>query len=136
MLKPKVDGMTLVELLIVFAILGLLVSLVGPTAYRQLERTRAQEEWLTLERATRDLAFQSYLRGVNTTVEFSGTRLAWRSEDGVSRQLLFEHLFFDPSVSTVITPNGIFDRDRVTLSQRGRPRELALNAWVESGRLP
>jgi prepilin-type N-terminal cleavage/methylation domain-containing protein len=135
-ISSKTSGMTLVELLIVFAILGLLVSLVGPAAYRQVERTRAQEEWLTLGRAVRDLAFESYMSGRQTRVQFSGTKMQWSAEPGVSRQLLFEHIFFDPSLSIMISESGVYDRSAVTVIQRGRRRELSLNSWVEFGRAP
>lgn len=128
-------GMTLVELLIVFSILGLLVALVGPTAYRQVERTKAQEEWLTLRRAVRDLGFKCYIRGESVQVEFAGSNLKWRYRDGTGRELVFEQLFFDPPVKTHISSNGVFGLDAVSLRQRQSPRVLALNEWtmVEEG---
>lgn len=135
-MTSRTKGMTLVELLIVFAIIGLLTSLVAPAVYRQADRTRAQEEWLTIERAVRDLAFQSFVHGVSTTVEFSGAQVSWRSERGVENRLLFQHVFFDPSISTVITRNGIYEQDRVSASQRGQYRELRLNEWIEFGESP
>ena len=41
---------TLIELLVVFSILGLLVALVGPLGARQMDKARAQEQWLVLQR--------------------------------------------------------------------------------------
>ena len=123
-------GMTLVELLIVFSILGLLASLVGPAAYRQVERTKSQEEWLMLRRAVRDLGFNSYTNGESVQVEFAGSMLKWRYQDGTERQLLFEQLFFDPRVETRISSNGVFGVEVVRLRQRQRLRTLALNEWT------
>ena len=53
-------GMTLVELLIVFAIVGLLVSLVSPSSAKLLDKAKAQEEWLVLDRTIDSLAFNAY----------------------------------------------------------------------------
>jgi len=132
--SSKTSGMTLVELLIVFTILGLLVSLVGPAAYRQVERAQAQEEWLTLQRAVRDLAFQAYISGRQTRVEVSGTKMEWTAEQRGTKRLVFKHLFFDPSTVMVISTNGVYDVSGVSVTQRGRQRVLELNRWVESGR--
>ena len=51
----RVGGFTLVELLIILAIVGTLVALVAPLGVRQIERTRAEEESLILERALIDV---------------------------------------------------------------------------------
>ena len=45
----RAPGFTLVELLVVLAILGFVVALVGPLTADRLDKARAQEEWLVLE---------------------------------------------------------------------------------------
>ena len=71
-------GFTLVELLVVLAILGMVVALVGPLTADRLDKARAQEEWLVLERTVTGLAFRAFAEGRPVELQAAGTRLAWR----------------------------------------------------------
>lgn len=124
-------GFTLVELLVVLAVLGLLVGLVGPLTADRLDKARAQEEWLTLERTVSALAFRAYAEGRGVTLVGEGGRLTWQGRDEDSRQLEFRHLFFDPPQRVVVNANGVADPATLALRQSGRERRLPLNGWLE-----
>lgn len=122
---------TLVELLIVFAILGALVALVAPLGARQLDRARAQEQWLTLERTVEGLAFRAFAEGREVRVAAAGTELGWQVGGEPPRSLVLDRLFFDPPQEIRLDSHGLARPAALELRQGGRPRTLALNAWLE-----
>ena len=127
----RVDsGMTLVELLIVFSIVGLLVALVSPEAYRQVERARAQEEWLILDRKIRSIAFDAYSRGLPVAISMSGRELAWQFEGDEEKKWVTKKLFFDANQTVRISRNGFAEPEKVRVLLGERERELSLNRWM------
>lgn len=126
----RVGGFTLVELLIVLAIVGTLVALVAPLGVRQIERTRAQEEWLTLNRALTGIAFTAFTESAPVTLELSGRRLEWTLEGQKPQNIEFEQLSFDRQV-IAINANGLADAKEIRVRQRERPRVVALNRGFE-----
>jgi len=122
---------TLVELLVVFAILGFLVALVAPLGVRQVEKARAQEQWLVLERTVEGLAFRAFAEGREVSLEANGTQLDWRLGDEPPRTLVLDRLFFDPPQVVQIDAHGLARPAALELRQDGRPRSLTLNGWLE-----
>lgn len=123
-------GFTLVELLVVLAIFGLLLGLVGPLAVDRLDRARAQEEWLVLERTVTGLAFRAFAEGKPVSLHGEGAELRWNIGDE-QRVLPFEQLFFEPAQQLRINRNGIASPASLALRQAGRERRLELNGWLE-----
>lgn len=121
---------TLVELLIVFVILGLLLGLVGPIAVERMDRARAQEEWLIARRTLTGLAFRAYVDGRAISIEADGARLSWRAGPDAPRAHDFAHLFF-PSQRVVINSHGIAEPARLTVQQGPRERVVELNGWLD-----
>lgn len=124
-------GFTLVELLVLLAVLGLLVALVGPLTADRLDKTRAQEEWLILERTVTGLAFRAFAEGREVELHAEGTRLTWMLGGDEQRVLDLERIFFDPSQTIRISTNGLALPGELRLSLAGRPRSLQLNRWLE-----
>jgi type II secretory pathway pseudopilin PulG len=124
------SGLTLVELLIVFSIVGLLVSLVSPEAYRQVERAKAQEEWLVLDRQIRAIAFDAYSQGRPVMLSLSGRELVWQFEGDAEKRWVTERLFFVANQSIRISRNGFAEPEIVRVRLGDRERDLALNRWM------
>jgi prepilin-type N-terminal cleavage/methylation domain-containing protein len=124
-------GFTLVELLVVLAILGLVVALVGPLTADRLDKARAQEEWLVLERTVSGLSFRAFAEGRPVELQAEGGRLTWRVVGADERVLPLKHLFFDPAQTVWINANGIASPAQLTLQRDGRERRLELNRWLE-----
>ena len=127
-------GFTLVELLVVLAILGFVIALVGPLTVDRIDKARAQEEWLVLDRTVRGLAFRAFADGRDVELRGEGTRFTWKLGDAEARSLDLAHLFFDSPQVVLINPNGVAEPGSLTLRQAGRERSLNLNSWLEDGK--
>jgi prepilin-type N-terminal cleavage/methylation domain-containing protein len=126
-------GFTLVELLVVLAILGLVVALVGPLTADRLDKARAQEEWLVLERTVSGLAFRAFAEGRSVELQAEGGRLTWRVAGADERALSLGHLFFEPAQSVTINANGVAAPAQLTVRRDGRERRMELNRWLDDG---
>ena len=126
-------GFTLVELLVVLAILGGIVALVGPLTADRLDKARAQEEWLVLDRTVRGLAFRAFAEGRDVELRGEGAQLSWKVTGEDERGLPLEHIFFDAPQVVRINANGVAEPSSIALHQGGRQRTLQLNGWLEDG---
>jgi len=124
-------GFTLVELLVVLAILGFIVALVGPLTVDRLDKARAQEEWLVLNRTVRGLTFRAFADGRGVELRGEGARLQWTAAGHEARALELAHLFFDEPQVVRINPSGVAEPGTLTVRQAGRERSLDLNSWLE-----
>ena len=73
----KTCGFTLIEILLVVLLTSILAALVAPLGIVQVEKARAQSEWLTLDREIGRLSLDAFLRGDFVTIYAAGKRLAW-----------------------------------------------------------
>jgi prepilin-type N-terminal cleavage/methylation domain-containing protein len=126
-------GFTLVELLVVLAILGFIVAMVGPLTADRMDKARAQEEWLILDRTVHGLAFRAFAEGRDVDLHAEGAELRWKVAGADERSLKLKHLFFDEPQSVRINTNGVADASSLALHQAGRSRSLPLNGWLGDG---
>ncbi len=127
-------GFTLVELLVVLAILGFIVAMVGPLTADRIDKARAQEEWLILDRTVNGLAFRAFAQGRDVELHAEGAELRWKIAGADERSLQLPHLFFDAPQVVHINTNGVADAGSLELHQAGRPRTLKLNGWLGDGK--
>jgi prepilin-type N-terminal cleavage/methylation domain-containing protein len=127
-------GFTLVELLVVLAILGFVVALVGPLTADRIDKARAQEEWIVLDRTVRGLAFRAFADGREVEIRAEGAELRWKMAGLEERSLPLERLFFDEPQVVRINSNGVAVPASLALHQAGRPRVLELNGWMGDDR--
>jgi len=129
--RPR--GMTLIELLIVFSIVGLLVALVGPATSGLMDKARGQEEWLTLERKINDLAFRAFAEGQPVSITGRGAEVFWTVGDAQEGSLKLSHLFVDPVQTVLINSHGVASPNQIVIRQGNRDRALVLNRWMAGG---
>ena len=129
-MRTPVRGMTLIELLIVFSIVGMLVALVAPATAGLMDKARAQEEWLVVERQITQLAFLAFAEGRAVSVTGRGTEIFWTVEDSAPSSLKLSRLFVEPEQTITINANGVATPDRLSIRQAGRARVLILNRWM------
>lgn len=123
-------GMTLVELLIVFTIVGLLVSLVAPSSTKLVDKARAQEEWLILDRTVDSLAFRAFADGKYVELMAKDQTLQWKIGGERAGVLALDYLRFENAQVVVISPNGLANVDEVAVLQGDKLRPLRLNRWL------
>ncbi len=122
----KTRGFTLIEILLVVLLTSILVALVAPLGIEQVEKARAQSEWLTLDREIGRLSLDAFLYGDFVTIYAAGKQLFWEFRGGKQGVIEFEHHFFSPDQRVTINPNGIADRAEIEVLQRDRRRRLML----------
>ncbi len=122
----KTRGFTLIEILLVVLLTSILAALVAPLGVEQVEKARAQSEWLTLDREIGRLSLDAFLYGDFVTIYAAGKQLVWEFRGGKQGAIEFEHLFFSPEQRITINPNGIADRAEIEVLQRDRRRRLML----------
>lgn len=122
--RPR--GFTLIEILLVVLLMSVLITLVAPLGVQQVEKARAQSEWLTLDREIGRLSLDAFLRSDFVTLVAAGKQLAWETDSGDQGIIEFEQLFFSPAQQVTINPNGIADQSEIQVLQRERRRTLKL----------
>jgi len=122
----KTCGFTLIEILLVVLLTSILAALVAPLGFEQVEKARAQSEWLTLDREIGRLSLDAFLYGDFVTIDAAGKQLAWEFRGGKQGVREFEHLFFSPAQQITINPNGIADHPEIEVLQRDRRRSLGI----------
>lgn len=125
-MSSRSRGFTLVEVLLVVLLTSILVALVAPLGVDQVEKARAQTEWLTLDREIGRLSLDAFLRGNFVTLYAAGKQLVWVTDGGERGTIEFKHLFFSPKQQIIINPNGIADRPEIEVLQRDRRRRLSI----------
>ena len=97
-------GFTLLELLVVMAIMGTSLALVGPLVFDQVDKTKANAELKQLQQLIDSTASIAYLSGQPVLMQFDGKSLR-RDRAQKSDVREFEFLFFKP-LSFSINSNG------------------------------
>ena len=120
------QGFTLIEVLVVMLLVSLLITLVAPVGAKQVEKARAQTEYLELDRQIGRLALDAFLRSDFVTLNAAGKELAWEFESGGRGAVEFEQLFFGAEQRVVINPNGIANPQLLVLLQRDQSRTLEI----------
>jgi len=132
-MKRHIRGMTLIELLIVFSIVGMLVALVAPATAGLMDKARAQEEWLVVERQVGNLAFRAFSGGQAISITGRGAELSWSIGETEQGSLKLSHLFVDPEQTIRINSHGVATPNRLVIRHAGRDRVLLLNRWMARG---
>ena len=122
----RMHGFTLIEILLVVVLVSIMAALVAPLGVTQVEKARAQSEWLTLDREIGRLSMDAFLASDFVSVDAAGKQLAWEFQGGKRGSIEFEQLFFSPEQRITINPNGIADRPEILVLQRDRQRSLKI----------
>ena len=136
--KGKKEGYTLVELLMVMAIVIVLISLVSPPILSTYSKTRVKGEERMLEEVFKAISMKAFLRQEPFRIRVEGHTLeaqqqTWREEFLSSTKaspeklrIKFDYVEFDPLVVNV-DGNGFPDVEEVTYSADGQKRKLKLS---------
>jgi prepilin-type N-terminal cleavage/methylation domain-containing protein len=127
-MKAKL-GFTLLELLVVMAIMGLSLTLVGPLVFDQVDKTKANAELKQLEVLLHATASSAYLSGQTVQMNFDG-KVLQRATGKKTVTTEFNYLFFKP-VQFEINSNGQIPELQLHLTANRKSVELDLGSLAQ-----
>jgi prepilin-type N-terminal cleavage/methylation domain-containing protein len=131
--RSLVNGFTLVELLVVVAIVAILSTLVAPAAYRQVERARGQAEWASIKRELESVSKAAFFRSDRVKIEFDGATVRFSYSTGDRREHKLRHVFFESGQTVWVNTNGVATPNNVNGWVSGAPRRITMNQWLLEG---
>jgi prepilin-type N-terminal cleavage/methylation domain-containing protein len=123
--QSAVSGFTLVELLVVFAISAVALSLVGPMFQDQLEKSKASQEWSVFCLFTKNLRLESFFSGSHITLVLEGNKSVLTDGNGNTHTELYKYLDFG-NQRLVFNPSGYPDVMFVNAHVRNTEKTLSL----------
>ena len=127
----KGRGFTLIEIMVVMAVVSLLISFVGPLTLNAIDKSERKSETQQLKRLLKKAGYLSFIRQNHLTVKLTGSDVS--IADSFSKeqwhQSSFEHLVFTEQ-TLQINENGFIAPSTVTLSYDGGSLTIELDAYV------
>lgn len=130
LVSRRSDGFTLVELLVVVAIMGVLLALVGPLGVEFSDKVRAQNEFLELGYQLRRDSARAFLTSSSIEYHFAGQGLTVSGYSSGAIEQTFEFISFEQSQYVIFNTAGFPSRSSIELVVNGRAEEIDLVALV------
>jgi type II secretory pathway pseudopilin PulG len=119
-------GITLMELLVVVAIMMVGLTLVGPFSLGIVDKTRAQVEWMQFGSVIKSLSAHAFLGARPVTVILDQSNLrAYRAGELITEKE-YTYLAFSETAPILIDRNGLISTYEVMLEVNGQRRNLVL----------
>ncbi|QLE86114.1 type II secretion system protein [Shewanella sp. Scap07] len=114
--RPKTNGFTLIELIVVLVIMGTLLSLVGPLAVRNVDKMNVRTEEMQFKNWLDKVSYTAFNRGQPLLVSLEG-RIASANIVGekevIVDEIQFASLFFQPQM-IALNKNGFYSKTQAT----------------------
>ena len=123
--SPKIQGVTLIELLIVITIMMGVLGLVGGSTLSAVDRAKAQAEFISVHSLIKKTAVRSFSTGVGLSLHFKSGEVSVFNGSELYSQRNFEHLEFEDQ-SLSFNRNGFPDGFRISVNVRGVERVIDL----------
>ena len=140
-LKSNFHGFTLIELMVVMAIVALLLTMVGPLAINAVDKANAKQEMLTMKNWLRKISYRAFATGKQYQLKLAGKKAElFTIEKGIEQSnhnqqvtpLIthsFESLFFQPQV-LIYNDKGFVSPTTIQGTYRNQTLQLDLKQWV------
>jgi len=130
------SGFTLIELMVVMAIVGLLMTMVGPLAINTVEKANAKQEMLTMKNWFRKISYRAYSTGSSYQLNLSGKKAELFIINDDEQQIqpaiitkTLDSLFFQPQI-LYYNAKGFVSPTLVEGTYRNKVLKLDLSEWV------
>ena len=125
MMQQRQQAFTLIELMVVMAIMTVMFSLIGPLAQNQVDKVRASEEWYSFSNKVSQLAAEAYFNGKEIDLIVDGQQLTLSREGQPDVVFQYGYISF-PRQHVRFNTNGYPDQLSMTAQVRQRQQQLAL----------
>lgn len=90
-------GFTLIELMIVVAIMSTALALIGPTLFKSYEKAQYRTDIVELKDTLRKISYKAFINGRKVTLELKGKDMTFMYMDSSSKPIKhsFEHISFE-----------------------------------------
>lgn len=126
----KSKGFTLVELLIVMAIMSLILSIVGPLTVKIVDKTQAQSEFISLKNAVNKVSYKAFASATPYVLTFDNRTLNLESKNSTPSIHRFEYISFPQQVIT-FNSRGYPSPESLNVSMQGRDETINLFKLIE-----
>jgi prepilin-type N-terminal cleavage/methylation domain-containing protein len=120
-----IAGFTLVELMVVMAIVATLFSLIGPFTHNQIEKVKASEEWYDFTQFTKTIGTEAFFAGRPIVVKLEGTSAKFYQGSAV-KEITYQQIVFPEQVIR-FNANGYAEQARVKAYVRNQEKVFILN---------
>lgn len=124
-MRQSQQAFTLIELMVVMAIMTVIFSLIGPLAQNQVDKVRASEEWYSFSQQMKSLPQSVFLSGEPAVVTLKGSSMTIVRRDRPAESVLYNHLRFKEQ-RVQFNSHGFPDVLSVTVQVRQANKELKL----------
>jgi len=128
----ETSGFTLIELVVVLAIMTTAYSLVGPSIIKSLDKVKAQSEVKELKEILKKISYKAFVNGREVQVNFSGKSIQYSYKVLQSENLplrlnkkSFEQLTFPPQTLNY-TSAGFTDLSDLNINMLGVIQKVSL----------
>lgn len=126
----KRNGFTLIELMVVLAIISILMSLVGPLVVNSLQKAQAKVEVMTIKRWTKHISHRAFLTQNKLLLVLDGKSALLIDPDGnVIKSLDLDYLFFQPQ-NIFFNQNGYAQLQLVSYQLKEETYEFSLDQFA------
>jgi len=122
------NGFTMIELLIVLAIMSTLMGLVGPLAINAYDKAQAKTEKYQLNNFINKLSYEAFTQGQTKRIDLEGNQVSiYAGEEEIPAKVFnFKYLFFQPQYIN-LNSNGFTLSDTIDLQIRGQSEIMTLD---------
>jgi prepilin-type N-terminal cleavage/methylation domain-containing protein len=122
--RQSVKGFTLIELTIVITIIALGAGIIAPLTFKELEKSKARVEFLSLRNTIKTLTTKAFSRGAGYRVSLVAQKMTIESVKG-QQVYEYDYLTF-PGVSFFINHNGFPSIALLTVKVDEQNRQITM----------
>ena len=126
----KSKGFTLIEMLIVTAIMSSLLLLAGALGVESVDKARAQVELISTYNLIKQSGARAFTSGKPVTLDFSGSELNVFVGQNIWKKKSYKYVDFEAQTMR-FSENGMLYDGNLTLSLRGVEKTLDLSALAD-----
>jgi len=126
----RVSGITLIELIIVIALMMLMIGLVGPLTFKIVDKAHAQTEYINLQNSIKRLSYNAFTSAAEYKLLFQGGQLKILKNGKYFLNTSFDYLTFS-NQSIDLNSRGYPYPEILRVNFPNKQREINLFRLIE-----